>query len=669
MERIKQLKVSITSMLLIGILFFYCINLVNGTIYSQYPANSYITTSDTNPSNVNDGNFDTYGTLGIASYYTVYKNYTFTPITFNYVNYTVFYTINYSKLNEFSNISINKFNAGCMAGVNNFVLLGQINLTNLVNDTYKTVNIPLTSTDCGGFSESYIQAKTVLMNVTNLPYLFLYYEDRLDFSGFLVYNNQNYNNLTFEGNNETFSLNISYDYDHFTNINASLFYNNTYYNSNLLNFGSYQILSTNLNVPLVSQTNTNKSFYWRIGLTNSSGTSFYNLSYGNQTIKKASPLTVSTTCPSGYNTSMNFTFFYEQNLTNVNITSLNYILTYGTDVNNILYSINSTVNNIGSLAICINSTINYFYIGYGELQYYAPSSVSRRYYTFTGTRITNQTVNIPVYNLESLSSTTFTITAQTSSLIPYTNHYVTLMRWYPSTNSYIVVDMGKTDSEGKTVLNIQEESVDYRLALYNRYGTLIKLEDPKRFICQVTPCTYNLIVNENPLDLTEFTGIQKSLTYDTTTNIFTFIWNDPSQSPQTMNLTVYHIGSISNTIVCSSTSTGYTGVLNCDVSGQTGTLKAQVVRTASPDITFIQKIISIRSTIIDAGGGNLGLFIGAILLILFAMIGSFSPVIVVILGIVSLIPLFLLGSINWAILMGIGVLGGVIIHFIRRSNG
>ena len=37
-------------------------------------------------------------------------------------------------------------------------------------------------------------------------------------------------------------------------------------------------------------------------------------------------------------------------------------------------------------------------------------------------------------------------------------------------------------------------------------------------------------------------------------------------------------------------------------------------------------------------------------------------------GVIALIPLFLLGNINMAILAGIGVIGGVVLHFLSRSN-
>gem|GEM_PF-4046442 len=148
--------------------------------------------------------------------------------------------------------------------------------------------------------------------------------------------------------------------------------------------------------------------------------------------------------------------------------------------------------------------------------------------------------------------------------------------------------------------------------------------------------------------------------------IFYFIWNDPSLTSQTMNLTVYQIGSLTNPIICTSTSTGAVGSLNCNVSAYSGRLKAEVRRTASPEKVFAQLIEEIKSTIISIGGGSLGLFIGAILLIVLAFIGIASPVLVIIFGMVALIPLWILGGINWAVLTAIAVIGGIVLHFMRR---
>jgi hypothetical protein len=198
-------------------------------------------------------------------------------------------------------------------------------------------------------------------------------------------------------------------------------------------------------------------------------------------------------------------------------------------------------------------------------------------------------------------------------------------------------------------------------------GNLIKLTNSIRMICQVSPCVYTVYVDPSTNDLTTWTNIQHSLTFNDTTKIFTFVWNDPSQSTTQMNLTVWQDSSSGSTIVCSNNASSFTGVLACNVSAYTGTLRAEAWRSASPPNLIDQAIAQIRSTFAGVSGGKtMGLFIGLLLLIAFALMGIFSPVVMIILGVVALIPLVMLGNITIVIFAAIGILGGVILHFLKR---
>lgn len=481
--------------------------------------------------------------------------------------------------------------------------------------------------------------------------------------GLIKLNSVTYNLTTYSGSNEYFILNVTYPNITLYDITGILNYNNTNYSSSKIINGNNIIFISNITIPKISA-ETIKSFYWNIALTNSTGTMYYTTSIYNQTIKKGTNLSLGITCPVGYSPAFNFTSYLETNTTNLYNISINYNIQYGligTPTANVL---NGTLNNINSFLLCINNSQDYYYVGYGEIQYVGLDSVNRRYYIFQNTRINNITTNIPIYNLNTSDATAFLLTAQTTTLQPYSNYYIGLLRWYPEFNSYKVVEIGKTDDDGQTILNVKTESVDYRLGLYKPDGTLIKLFEPIRFICQTSPCTYSLFIEPSALNLKSYTSIQGNLSFDRVNKVFTFIWNDPSQTSQTMNLSVYK----GDNIVCSSSSSGYTGILVCDVSTQTGLLIAKVRRTASPSLVFKQLSAEIRTTLISAGGGSLGLFIGALLLIVFALIGIYNPIIAVILTLIAIIPMFLLGIVTWEIMTAIGVIGGIIIHFIKRTT-
>lgn len=476
-------------------------------------------------------------------------------------------------------------------------------------------------------------------------------------------NSVTYNSTTYETSNENYILNFSLA-SSFTDVTAYFVYNNTVYSSTVLTYTNYKSITNNVSIPIIATTGDQKTFYWNVSVTNSTGIYNYTLGTNNQTIYKGTVLSITNACPAGTSYAMNFSSYWEQNLSNVNM-SANYYITYGLAGSIGSYTLNGSITNVGNLSICINNSQPYYDITYGEIDYSVVGATNRRYYIFENTRVTNTSIAVPIYALETTNSTSFLFTAQTTTLIPYKNYYIGLLRWYPSINSYNLVDMGKTDDSGQTVLNVKTEDVDYRIGLYEADGTLVKLLNSIRFICQTNPCTYSVSVDPNPLDLTSYTNIQSNLSFNPTSKIFTFTWNDPSQASQTMNITVYK----GDDAICTSSASGYTGVITCDVSLFTGSLIANVYRTASPTLIFSQLLAEIRQTFVDAGGAEIGLFIGAILLILFALIGSFNPVLVVILGIIALVPLFILGNITMEILMAIGVLGGVIIHFMKRTNG
>lgn len=475
-----------------------------------------------------------------------------------------------------------------------------------------------------------------------------------------------FNATTYESNVESFNVNINYNSSAWSSLFAYLNYNGSAYQAMQTGSGDALTFYKNLTIPSISAASETKNLYWIFNLTNSSGTTTILSPTSTQTVNKGTILSTGVSCPVNTLASINFTFAAESNLTGMNGTA-SYYFTYGL-TNTSTYILNATVSNVNGFSICINKTQEYYNVGYGEIQYSVNTTgfSQRRFYIFENTRLTNITTFNVLYGLESTSSTSFQITAETTTLAPYTNSYISLMRWYPELASYKIVEMGKTDSKGQTVLKVKTEDVDYRIGVYQSDGTLIKLLDPIRMICQTNPCVYSIFVDVGDVDLTNIYNIQQSLTYNNNTKIFTFIWNDPSQDTKIINLTVWKDGAASSTVVCSVSATAFTGILNCDTTGSTGILRAEVWRSASPAQLIDQLIKEIRTTFISVGGGTLGLFFGVLLLIFMALAGIASPILVLIMGMVALIPLLFLGNITITLFMAVGILAGVVIHFMSR---
>jgi hypothetical protein len=324
------------------------------------------------------------------------------------------------------------------------------------------------------------------------------------------------------------------------------------------------------------------------------------------------------------------------------------------------------ISNTSNLYVCVNTTVSStYYIDYAEVVYYTLSGgyETRHNYLYKNSTLTAIIENKTLYTNQNLE--TFTFTVQDVSLNPYVNYYLNLLRWYPELNSYQLVEMGKTDDNGKTILKVKEQDIDYRLGVYDQYGRLIELKNPTRFDCSVAPCAYEVTIIGNQ-DFTETLNIQTSLTFNRTTNIFTLIYNDPSGHTDLINLTVYKQNPLEDTIVCTSSAVINTGVLTCDISGNTGSFKAVVFRTASPKEPILISFIDIVGAALQIDD-SLKLFAGFLILAVLGLIGAYigptASLVLVCFGAVSLIFFSIL---NWYIAGGIVALGLTIYTILKK---
>ena len=475
-------------------------------------------------------------------------------------------------------------------------------------------------------------------------------------------NSETYNSETYETTDETYEINITllagvilYE--------AILNYDGVEYIGSFTNIGnnSYYLTRT-INVPNV-EVDSNLEFYWTFRY-DAGGSVTQNSTTHNQSVLNL-PLIVITdgSCGVGMVSSMYYNFTNSENLTAIN-SDIAYNFQFGiTNLSTMVVS--GSFSNKSSFRICINSTIDNYRLGYGEIEYSLDSYTTRRYYMYeeqllSNTIQSNHTLSL----LPSVDSTSFIFEFKNTFLNPYTDKLVMLLRWYPSIDEYKIVEMGKTDDDGKTVMKVHTEDVDYRVGLYYLNGSLIKLAEPVRMACLVDPCTYTLKVIHDPVDFSVIYDIESLLTWDEDNDRFIYIFNDPNQITSQMRLHVYKDAGFQEILICNDTATGYTGVLTCSIGNYTGTLVARVYRSASPEWAITSLYHSIRTGV----ESSFGLFASFLIVLTSALIGIFSPIASIMLLILGLIPAVFLGSISFAVFMGIGVLGGIIINVIKNYS-
>jgi hypothetical protein len=384
----------------------------------------------------------------------------------------------------------------------------------------------------------------------------------------------------------------------------------------------------------------------------------------NQTVNPLYAIEItSSACSSGLFEAVNYTFKDAKNSTNLN-EDIKYNFQYGTGnfSSNLIYG---EFSNISSFRVCINSSIDNYKLGYGEIQYETDGYSSRRFYMYENKILSNTTTKgYILLSLPLIDSTSFIFEVKNTFLNVYNDKLISLLRWYPEYDEYRVAEMAITDSDGLTVMKVETEDVDYRIGVYEKNGTLIKLADSVRMACLQNPCTYTMKVLKYDTDYFSSYDVESSLTYDEDNSRFLFIWNDPEQITSSMRLEGYKVAGNQDILICNSSSEGYTGVLSCSTGNYTGTFYAKAFRSASPEKLFKTLFYSLT----DGIESSFGLFLSAIMVLAVGLIGIFSPVGSIILLIVGLVPSLALGAINMAIFMGIAALGGIVIHFVKKAS-
>lgn len=469
----------------------------------------------------------------------------------------------------------------------------------------------------------------------------------------------NYSLTGVELENTTFYFNLTAD--NITQANATIRYNNTNY---LMDIGSYN--STNagfykvITLPEVSA-DTVKQFNITYYLNNVQ----YNTTVYNQTVYNIPALNISAGLCAGTPVYW-FTLQDEANLTLVS-GDFEYNFYYGLS-NSSMVRTYGKVSGATNFSICTNTTINpNWTIGSGEILYRSTGYVDRRYYIFDNTVVTSAS-NFTLYDLLSTTQTSFKLEIEDTSLNPYDNIYNRLLRWYPDLNEYKIVDMGKTDETGSTVIHVRTEDVDYRIGAYYTNGTLIYLAQPIRMVCLASPCTYTLKISPGEVDYTSFLNIVYTFTYNETTGIWNFVYSDTTGKTSTMNLTVYRLTGTTEYAVCSQSISGAVGALTCNTSAYTtGILRGEVYRSASPPVEIVQKVVHLFTSAFK--GSSFGLWLSMLLALpVIFLLCLVSPIGALLGGIIALLPALYFGSINIGIVGGLAVLAGIVAHFLKRVS-
>lgn len=379
-----------------------------------------------------------------------------------------------------------------------------------------------------------------------------------------------YNNETSSGGLETFSINLTYDSSSYTGITTYLTYNNTNYSTSSTGTGDNKQFQTSISVP-GTDTETNKSFYFDIGLTNSSGTFWYQSTTNNQSI---SPINLSN-CSLTDIKLFNLTMLDEESLSEINGTIEYYLNLYSIGTTNLITSYNNSITyEIGDTPqICISNLNSTYKLEY-TIKYYGNSSYYDKYKIIQNLTINNETTTqlLDLYNLLQASGNTFKVIL-VGSTIGNKGLLIDAQKEYVSQNQFISVENSESDNSGEGVLHLITGSEVYNflvtyqnklLGTFNNYK--VQCQNPSTQQCTIT---LNLAQATGQIpDFETYGNISLYYSLDNSTNILSLTYSSTDGEVKYITQNVIKNDGYGNTTICYQETSGTSGTLTCSIPTQ-----------------------------------------------------------------------------------------------------
>ncbi len=257
------------------------------------------------------------------------------------------------------------------------------------------------------------------------------------------------------------------------------------------------------------------------------------------------------------------------------------------------------------------------------IQYEKEEYVKRNYYFFEA-KLNNQTQDIGLYLLKKAQATAFIVQVRDKSQLPVADTYIYIQRYYPGTNTYDVVSMGKTDESGNTVVYLETDTEDYRIQVVKN-GEVVYTSPVQKVYCTTTPCTLPISIEEGKVEGWKNFGDVANLIYtgpyyDTDRNEIVYTYIDTSGTTSYGRLLVYRTLNNKKDVICNINSTSSAATLSCPMDGIEGTVYAEGYLSRSPEILVWARQFVINT--IKQIFGNEGLFWGLIIIMVIVLAGS-----------------------------------------------
>lgn len=277
-------------------------------------------------------------------------------------------------------------------------------------------------------------------------------------------------------------------------------------------------------------------------------------------------------------------------------------------------------NDTSSIAICMAQDANYTVYGFvqGDVGYL------NKYFFANALFNSNNPQEIDFYNKGDITDySDLVLTVRDESYLPFPYIIGKVERYYPAEHLWKSVQQDISDSFGQQFFTIKEKDIEYRIYFY-RNSTLLDNTQVVKFICDSGLCQASFQVLESAEDTSDL-GI--TTLYDNSTGILNVSWNDGSGSTSSVRITVSKDTLTGTQNICNASVSSPFGTYSCNTSLYTGEVVVNVYSPSTFRVPTFFTYLSLDSTQLSdfLAVADYALYSFA-LLIVFAGMGSVSPV-------------------------------------------
>lgn len=441
--------------------------------------------------------------------------------------------------------------------------------------------------------------------------------------------------------------------------NGALFYSNQSYSTTKTSSSDSTNFTSTVNVGQLSSNLTTAIFYWNYTLNQTD--------YSTNNFSQTQNNLLFVVCPN-YNASyLNISIFDENSPTTYIESDVRADLNFWTNDSSVYLNQSFILTSQTNYSLCLNynTTIH----ASADFIYNTTGGYAERWF-LTNTQL-NPTKQMYLYNFQSTSGISeLRGILRDESYSYYPDIITKLQRRYVGENIWRTVQMDKSDENGQINYHVIESSQDYQV-LFEYGGQQIDQTSTLKFLCTSGICSITFVVIPTVQSINN--DLQYEYGFDNQSQIFQVNFTDSTGLTSNLRLLITKETGESSTTICDNSVSASTGSISCNITGYTGTIKAQIFAAHSPStpqiIIYIQNQIEKLYQVAGLSKFDTGLYATFISSALIIAGSTINPIGGIIMFIISLIATNALGISNFitiSVITVMAVLGIVASLMLKR---